>query len=367
MDFFRAQRALRDGLILSDPHPVKSASAAWGMTAQVATIGIFILLAGTCLYLCRPVLLPTAAALIVGLTLSPIVTRARQHGVPAWLSAVVLVILLLVVGCAIATVLAAPLTQWIDRAPEVGATIKQKLYVLDGPLNALRDMQNVFMPAAGNAVSVQESQLSMVTPVLAFVTPAVAELLIFSVALLFFLASHMQIRRQLPSLFTDRNAKLRVIQIINDIGRNLASYLAMVTAINICLGLVVTAGAWLFGIPNPWIFGTLAALLNYIPYIGPACVVIILLGVSLVTFPDLIHALLPPACFVALTTIEGQIISPAILGSRLPVSPLAIFLSLVFWAWLWGPIGALLAVPLSIIGRVIYNHVFPSEEVNLPG
>jgi len=94
--------------------------------------------------------------------------------------------------------------------------------------------------------------------------------------------------------------------------------------------------------------------------------VVILLGVGLVTFPDLIHALLPPVSFVALTTIEGQIISPTVLGTRLPLSALAIFLSLVFWAWLWGPIGALLAVPLAIIGRVIFNHVFPSEEPNLP-
>ena len=103
----------------------------------------------------------------------------------------------------------------------------------------------------------------------------------------------------------------------------------------------------------------LAGVLNYIPYIGPACIVVILLGVGLVTFPDLIHALLPPVSFVVLTTIEGQIISPTVLGSRLPLSALAIFLSLVFWAWLWGPIGALLAVPLAIIGRVIFNHVLP--------
>ena len=93
---------------------------------------------------------------------------------------------------------------------------------------------------------------------------------------------------------------------------------------------------------------------------------IILFGVSLVTFPDLVRAILPPASFVVLTTLEGQIISPAILSTRLPLSPLTIFISLVFWIWLWGPIGALLAVPLAIIGRVIVSHVFPEEDSVLP-
>ncbi|MGH6789769.1 MAG: AI-2E family transporter [Pseudolabrys sp.] len=366
MEIFRIRRTLRDGLIINDPQPIENGSEAWATAAQISTVGIFVLLTGTAIYLCSPVVLPATAALVVGLTLAPLVSRAKRAGIPPWLSAVVLVILLMVVLSAIVTMIAAPVSEWIGRAPQVGETIRQKLYVLDQPLSALRDLQKIFIPSDANAVAVQESQLSMVTPVLAFVTPAVAQVVIFFVALLFFLASHSQIRRYLPSLFSDRNARLRVIRIFNDIGHNLASYLAMVTLINICLGIVVAAGAWAFGIPNPVIFGVLAGVLNYIPYIGPACIVVILLGVGLVTFPDLIHALLPPASFVVLTTIEGQIISPTVLGSRLPLSALAIFLSLVFWAWLWGPIGALLAVPLAIIGRVIFNHVFPSEEPNLP-
>jgi predicted PurR-regulated permease PerM len=366
VEIFRIRRTLRDGLIINDPQPIESGSEAWATAAQISTVGIFVLLAGTAIYLCSPVVLPTTAALVIGLTLAPVVRRAREYGVPPWLSAVVLVILLMVVLGAIVTMIAAPATEWIGRAPQVGETIRQKLYVLDQPLSALRDIQKIFIPSDANAVAVQESQLSMVTPVLAFVTPAVAQIVIFFVALLFFLASHAQIRRYLPSLFSDRNTKLRVIRIFNDIGHNLASYLAMVTLINISLGIVVTAGAWAFGFPNPVIIGVLAGVLNYIPYIGPACVVVILFGIGLVTFPDLIHALLPPVSFVVLTTIEGQIISPTVLGTRLPLSALAIFLSLVFWAWLWGPIGALLAVPLAIIGRVIFSHVFPPEEPNLP-
>jgi predicted PurR-regulated permease PerM len=142
---------------------------------------------------------------------------------------------------------------------------------------------------------------------------------------------------------------------------------ATVTVINISLGAVVAAGAWMFGFENPLMLGLLTAIFNYIPYIGPACIVIILFGVGLVTFPTLGYALLPPAAFVALTTVEGNILTPAILGHRLTLNPLIVFTAIVFWAWLWGPIGAFLAIPLSIIGMVVINHLLPSDDTKLPG
>ncbi len=366
MDVLHEPRSDRDRLIINDPQPIEGA-ATWSAVAHVATIGISLMLFGVCLYLTRPVLLPIVAAFVISLALAPLVVRGERHHIPSWLSATLLVILLLVVTAIVITLIVAPIGAWIARGPEIGAAIKQKLYVLDTPLNALRDLQNILMPSDGNAVTVQESQLSMVTPVLAFVTPALTQVMIFFVSLLFMLAGHTHMRRQVPSLFNRRDTKLRVIRIANDIGTNLASYLATVTMINAGLGVVVGFGAWLYGIPSPLLFGVLAAVLNYIPYVGPACVVLILFGVSLVTFPDLLHALLPPVSFVMLTTLEGQIISPTILGTQLPLSPLTIFISLVFWIWLWGPIGALLAVPLAIIARVIFREVFPDEEPQLPG
>ena len=185
----------------------------------------------------------------------------------------------------------------------------------------------------------------MVTPVLAFVTPAVSEIVLFFATLIFLLAGQMDFRRYLASFFTSRDAKLRFIRTANDIEQNLASYVAVVTCINICLGVVVAVGAWLFDLPSPLVLGGLAMGLNYLPYIGPACMALILLAVGIVTFPTLGYALLPPACFVGLTTIEGQIITPTILGHRLTLNPLAVFLAIAFWAWLWGPMGAFLGGP----------------------
>jgi predicted PurR-regulated permease PerM len=130
---------------------------------------------------------------------------------------------------------------------------------------------------------------------------------------------------------------------------------------------VVALGAWFFGFPSPIILGLMAMVLNYIPYIGPACMTVILLGVGLVAFPSLGYALVPPAAFVGLVTLEGQFITPTILGRRLTLNPLLVLLAIAFWAWLWGPIGAFLAVPLTVMIMVTTAHLFPPDESKLPG
>jgi predicted PurR-regulated permease PerM len=366
VEFLRAQRERRNALTINDPKPVENVDDIWSAAAEISTMGIFILLLGACFYLCRPLLLPILAAVVIGMTFAPLIKLGARHGVSPWLTAVVLVLLVMIVVGLVATAIAAPLAEWIARAPEIGANIKQKLYVLDRPLSALRELQETLLPSAGSTIAVESSNISMVTPVVAFVTPAVAQVLLFLVTLLFFLAGQMEFRRYVASFIGGRDAKLRFIRITNDIEHNLASYVATVTAINVCLGIVVTVGTWLFGFPSPVIFGILAMVLNYIPYIGPGCMAIILFAVGLVTFPSLGYALLPPAAFVALTTIEGHILTPAVLGRRLTLNPLAVLLALAFWTWMWGPMGAFLAVPLTLMGLVTINHLFPDEDVKLP-
>jgi predicted PurR-regulated permease PerM len=366
VEFLRAQRERRHALTIHDPKPVENVGDLWAAVAEMATIGIFILLLGACFYFCRALLLPILAAVVIGMTFAPLIKFGARHGVWPWLTAVVLVVLVMAAVGLVATLIAAPLAEWIARAPEIGANIKQKLYVLDRPLSALRELQETLLPSAGSTIAVEASHISMVTPVVAFVTPAVAQVLLFLVTLLFFLAGQMEFRRYVASFIGGRDAKLRFIRITNDIEHNLASYVATVTAINVCLGIAVTAGAWLFGFPSPVIFGILAAVLNYVPYIGPGCMAVILFAVGLVTFPSLGYALLPPAAFVALTTIEGHILTPAVLGRRLTLNPLAVLLALAFWTWMWGPMGAFLAVPLTLMGLVTINHLFPDDDVKLP-
>jgi predicted PurR-regulated permease PerM len=365
VEFLRARRE-RDKAPVKEPEPLESIEDVWTPAAQMATVGIFVLLLGAALYVCRPVLLPVAAALVIGTTLAPIVKGAARHRVSPWVTAIALGVVLLAVAGTALTLLANPVSEWIAKAPEIGVTIKQKLYVLDRPLAALRELQEVLLPSAGNAVAVEQSQLGMVTPVISAVTPAVAEITLFFVTLIFFLATQIEFRRYMVSVFASRNAKLRFLRISSDIEDYLASYVAIVTVINFGLGVVVAIGAWLFGFPSPILFGILAMVLNFIPYIGAACMTLILLGVGLVTFPSLGFALVPPAAFVAVATIEGQFITPTVLGHRLTLNPLMVLLALAFWAWLWGPIGAFLAVPLTIVGLVTLQHLFPPDESKLP-
>jgi predicted PurR-regulated permease PerM len=158
-----------------------------------------------------------------------------------------------------------------------------------------------------------------------------------------------------------------MLRIWNDIEGNLVSYVGLVTIINLVLGTVTMSMLYLIGFPNPITFGLLTMGLNYIPYIGPAIVATVLLAVGLVAMPTLYQAALAPALFVAIATVEGHFITPSIVGRRLTLSPFLVFLALVFWTWLWGPIGAFLAVPLLIVSFVILGHVLPRDEMNLPG
>src|SRR5262249_56758606 len=141
-----------------------------------------------CLFFCRPLLLPVTAALVIGTTLAPIVKFAARHRISPWATAVVLGAALLAVAGAAVTLLAQPVSEWIAKAPEIGATIKQKLYVLDRPLAALRELQEVLLPSAGNAVAVEPSQLGIVTPVVAFLPPPPLPITPFLLPLLSFLS-----------------------------------------------------------------------------------------------------------------------------------------------------------------------------------
>lgn len=364
MEYIRASKADRYALVISDPRPVGSVGGLWSSAGQAANMGIFLLLLGGFLYVGRGILLPILIAAVVSLTLAPLIRLGKNRGISPWITA--LLIVLLAIGALVlaAMALAGPVGEWIGRAPEIGATIKQKLAVLQGPLGALRHLETELF--GSQAAAPATAAPSVVLPVVAFVTPAAGELLLFFGTLFFFLVGQFGLRARLVSMFSDHEAKLRFLRIVNDIEKNLAGYLALVSVINAAVGTITALGAWAIGLPDPAMFGLVAALLNYIPYVGPAIVVVVLFAVGLVSFPSLGHALVAPCGFIALTTLEGHFITPAIVGRRITLNPLMVVLALAFWTWMWGPIGAFLATPLSIVGLVVFGHLFPSEEAKLP-
>jgi predicted PurR-regulated permease PerM len=339
------------------------------MGAVVATqiMGVLALIAA--LYFGRSILLPVVAGIVVGITLTPVVKVGKRYNIPMPVSAILVVALAVGIVGLVLTFFAAPLTEWIARAPEIGAAVKEKLRVFDYPLSVFHDIKNAIMPAgaSGSTVAVEQNPAEMVGAALVVITPALGQFVVFFGTLIFFLATNNTLRQKLVVAFVTRDGRLRMLRIWNDIEENLIGYVGVVTLINVGLGAVTAVMLYLIGFPNPLTFGLLTVVLNYVPYLGPAIVALVLFGVGVVAMPSLLQAALAPALFVAIATAEGHFITPSIVGRRLTLSPFLVFLALAFWTWLWGPVGAFLAVPLVIVSYVVFGHLWPEEESSLPG
>jgi predicted PurR-regulated permease PerM len=205
-----------------------------------------------------------------------------------------------------------------------------------------------------------------VKPTLEFLSPTFAEFLLFVATLILFIASWKDLRRALIMNFGDREGRLRMLRIINEVEEHLGSYLLTVTMINVGVGVVTGIICAATGMPNPAGLGALAATLNFVPIIGPVAMFAILVVVGIVAFPSLGAGLLAPAVFAAMTFLEGHFITPMIVGRRLELNALAVFIALAFWTWLWGPMGAFLSSPLLIVALVLKEHLMPSDAPQLP-
>jgi len=364
-DVSRNGRQSGFSLSVNDPKPMTEVARFWRTAAQSATIGMFVILLVVALSLARPVLLPVVSAFVVTMMLGPLSARAERYRVPSLLSAIVLWLLVIGVCYGVILLLASPAVDWIGKAPDIGRNIQEKLHVLDRPIAALQGLREALLPSEKKA-SLGVDIMSFVQPALLIVTPAIGQMFIFFGTLFFMLLGRSQLRRVLVVLFDEREARLRTLKIMNDIESNLTGYLSVVTVINIAIGICGGLAAWVAGLPDPVAWAVLGFILNFIPYIGALIMEAAMFMVGLVTFPTLTHALLAPLLFLALATLEGHFITPSIMGHRLTLNPLTVFLALVFWTWLWGPVGAFIAVPLLIMTLVVIDHLFPEDEPELP-
>lgn len=334
-------------------------------SAQYAVLGIFLILLVAALSLARPVLLPVAAAFVVTMMLGPLALRADRHNVPKLITAIALWLLVAGIFYGLIMLLSAPVVDWIGKAPEIVRNIHDKLHLLDRPLSALRDLRNALLPSeAGKGL--QFDILSVVQPAVSIVTPAIGQLVIFFGALFFMLLGRTRIRHETVALFRTRAGRLRVLKILNDIEHSLTGYLSVVAVINLSMGVIAGIISWAIGLPDPVAWGVLAFVLNFIPYLGSLLVEGAMFMVGLVAFPSLTHALIAPLIYLACATFEGEIVTPSAVGRKFTLNPLLVFLSLVFWTWLWGPVGAFLAAPLLIMGLAAFVHLFPKHEPELP-
>ncbi|CUA88637.1 AI-2E family transporter [Chelatococcus daeguensis] len=340
----------------------------WKTIARLAVIGIFVMTFGAVLMATRAVTAPVCAAIIVGSIVGPLVEHMARRGVPPFLGSIGLVSIFVAALYLLALTFSDQVNMWVERAPELGGILEERFQALREPMGFLRRIERGLSDVGrGGVIDVQVSETSLLETVLAAATPAVAQFLLFAGTLVFFLAGRAQMKRRLVVGFMTREARLMALQIVSDIERALGRYLGTVTMINAGLGIATGIAMWLIGLPSPALWGLLAFMLNFVPYIGAVLTTLTIFAVGLVSFETLGMAVLPPVVFLALTTLEGQFITPSIVGRRLTLNPFIIFLAVAFWTWIWGPIGAFLAVPILIVAVVVLEHVFPKDEVSLPG
>jgi predicted PurR-regulated permease PerM len=341
------------------------AEGLWTGAARVATVGIFLVLLTAALDLGRTLFLPLVSALVFAFVFGPLQVAAERRRVPAWLFSLGCVLVLIGLINLIIILSAAPMIEWFGRGPDILKSLGDKLQILAAPFSAVRDLERALSPDSGK-VGMNIEVTSFIAPAFAFLTPALGELVVFFAALFFFLVGRKHLRRHVVLFFATQEDRLRVLRILNEIEDNLTRYLATTGVINVCLGLIVGCATWVIGLPNAPMWGVLAFALNFLPYVGPLIIAIALFVAGLVVFPSLGQAFIAPAFFVGLTTLEGHFITPNIVGRRLALSPVLVFVGLVFWTWLWGPMGALLATPLVIAGTVVTNDFLAKNEIELP-
>jgi predicted PurR-regulated permease PerM len=330
-----------------------------------ALVALLIICVVAVLYVAKAFFLPIVMAFIVGTMLSPAASLLERYRIPRPVGAVLIVTAVSAAVAFMVGLISSPLMEWSSRLPELGAILKDKLHVFDRPLALWQELQSM-VGGPDTLATFQMPKFEWVQPALEFLSPTFAEFLLFIAILILFIASWKDSRRALIMIFGDRTARLRALRIINEIEEHLGNYLLMVTMINTGVGIVTGLICAVTGMPNPAGLGALAATLNFIPIIGPVAMFAVLTGVGIVAFPTIGAGLIAPLAFAALTFLEGHFITPTIVGRRLELNALAVFMALAFWTWLWGPMGAFLSSPLLIVALILKEHLIPVDSPQLP-
>lgn len=330
-----------------------------------ALAGLLLIAVVAVLYVAKAFFLPVVMAIVAGTMLSPAATFLEKRGVPRAVGAVLIVTAVTALAAFMFALIAAPVMEWSSRLPELGAQLKEKMHVFDRPLALWQELQTM-VGGSEELPSVPLPKIEWVQPTLEFLSPTFAEFLLFFATLILFIASWRDLRRALIMNFGERDARLRTLRILNEIEVHLGNYLLTVTVINIGVGVAAGIVCAFTGMPNPAGLGALAAALNFIPIIGPVAMFVVLAVVGLVAFPTIGGGLAAALAFGGITFLEGHFVTPTIIGHRLALNALAVFIALAFWTWLWGPMGAFLSSPLLIVGLILKEHLLPENSPQLP-
>ena len=324
-----------------------------------AILGILLFVVLGICSLAQQLIIPLILALLLSLLLSPAVTFLQRIRLSRALSSILVLIGVIAGLAGGVTLLSQPAGEWVAKAPATIQSIQERFRSFRGPFRRAEATTK----RLENLTQSTENSTVVSTPInllsrLATGTPRVLSAIVAVLLLIyFFLSSGNSFLRRMVEVVPGMTDKKIVVSIARDVQAEMSRYLVMVSIINIGLGAATGITMALIGVPDPLLWGVLAAILNFAPYVGPTLTAIGLTIVGFTTFNTLGHALVVPGAFLAIAFVEGQLITPTIIGRRLALDPTAVFVWLLVWGWLWGIPGVLLAGPMIACFKIVCQHV----------
>lgn len=330
--------------------------------ATIALMVLAVLAVLYTVYFAADFLIPITAAIVLNLVLSPIPRYLARFRVPAPVSAAAIVIVLIGGIAGGVYGLAAPAGEWMSRAPTLAAELRSKLADLRYPVERIKRTSEQVEQAASlgdppRSREVVLREAGLLERLFGTLQVVLTQVAVTFVLLFFLLASGEMFKEKLVRVTPRFADKKRAVLVMRDIERDVSAYLFTITLINIGLGIAIGTALYFVGMPNAPLWGAMATILNYIPYIGALIGIVVVAVVGLSTLDTLAHAMMAPAIYVVANILESQFVTPAVLGRRLTLNPVIIFVAVAFWGWIWGVPGALLAVPLLVTLKVLSDHV----------
>jgi predicted PurR-regulated permease PerM len=327
-----------------------------------AVLGLLALAIVYTLYFAAGLLVPIAVAIFISITCSPVVRYLAHWRIPKSLSAAVIVATIMSVAALAVFALAGPAEKWLNDAPRAIRGLQDDILPAKGPMADFQELADEVnelgrVDATKKTPSVVIKGPDMLENVVGNLPSMLASVGVVIFLSFFLMASGDSLLRKATRCGRSWSERRRIVSIARRAQSDMSRYLAAVTLINILLGAAVALSMHLLEMPNPLLWGTMVAVLNFAPYIGALVSAAVLTLAALATFPDIAEALAVPGTFLVLTILEGQVITPAVLGRRMALSPAIVFVSVIAWGWLWGIAGALMAVPITTSLKVVCDHL----------
>ncbi|MFT4163589.1 AI-2E family transporter [Shinella sp.] len=367
-----AERRLLQGSIEQETLAAAGKPRRYGLdiAAAWAAIGIFFIMAMGVVYLMAPILTPLCLAVVTGLIFGVAAEKLNDLGIPPLPTALLLAGLFGLGVFFVAGMLADPIAQLAANAPDLVRGAYDRITPLFSRLGWLNISPQMFESGQMSMEKVLENTGSVLSIVSGSLTPALLQGMIFFASLVLFLSARLKLRQMLIMSFPRRSQRLTTIRIMNAIDSALGYYFATASLVYAALGVVTALITWGGGLAMPALWGLFAFISSFVPFLGVTLMTISLAIAGLLTHETLTMGLLPALAFFLVHLTMENLIMPAVMGKRLEVNAFIIFTAIIFWTWMWGAAGAMLALPLSIIGMTIADELRPAKRrarPNLPG